>query len=131
MFVRTFTHPNPRAKTPAIGIWIQGIIKVERLTRDGRHFPSSSVSNNINTSTPAATVISRIHIHPSPSNMSSQSQTMTDQPAGSDGTRAPRRTPMACQFCRARKLKCDGRTTCANCERRSIPCVYTPVSEQK
>lgn len=26
-----------------------------------------------------------------------------------------------------RKLKCDGRSTCANCERRSIPCVYVPV----
>ncbi|KAI0078601.1 hypothetical protein K474DRAFT_1593798 [Panus rudis PR-1116 ss-1] len=38
-----------------------------------------------------------------------------------------RRTPMACQFCRARKLKCDGRPTCANCSRRSIPCTYVPV----
>ncbi|KAI0077003.1 hypothetical protein K474DRAFT_1596898 [Panus rudis PR-1116 ss-1] len=39
----------------------------------------------------------------------------------------PRRTPMACTFCRGRKLKCDGRTTCANCVRRGIPCVYVPV----
>ena len=74
----------------------------------------------------------------------------------SDGERegvkpkVPRRTPMACQFCRGtcafmprcplrsdipagrlgstgRKLKCDGRSTCANCQRRSIPCVYVPV----
>ncbi|TFK48224.1 hypothetical protein OE88DRAFT_1664679 [Heliocybe sulcata] len=41
--------------------------------------------------------------------------------------RVPRRTPMACQFCRGRKLKCDGRPICANCERRSIACVYVPV----
>ncbi|KAM5532523.1 hypothetical protein V8D89_013810 [Ganoderma adspersum] len=55
----------------------------------------------------------------------------------SDGERegvkpkVPRRTPMACQFCRGRKLKCDGRSTCANCQRRSIPCVYVPVAAQK
>ncbi|KAJ3491925.1 hypothetical protein NLI96_g379 [Meripilus lineatus] len=42
-----------------------------------------------------------------------------------------RRTPMACTFCRGRKLKCDGRGTCGNCERRGIPCVYIPVSEQQ
>ncbi|KAH9851315.1 hypothetical protein C2E23DRAFT_733458, partial [Lenzites betulinus] len=41
--------------------------------------------------------------------------------------RAPRRTPMACQFCRGRKLKCDGRPTCANCQRRGIACIYVPV----
>ncbi|OSX56749.1 hypothetical protein POSPLADRAFT_1158677, partial [Postia placenta MAD-698-R-SB12] len=41
--------------------------------------------------------------------------------------RTPRRTPMACQFCRGRKLKCDGRQTCANCQRRGIPCTYVPV----
>ena len=60
----------------------------------------------------------------------------------------PRRTPMACQFCRGpprplcclpecgcvdrgpdlgRKIKCDGRSTCANCNRRNIVCVYVPV----
>lgn len=26
-----------------------------------------------------------------------------------------------------RKLKCDGRQTCANCERRGITCTYVPV----
>ncbi|KAI0673150.1 hypothetical protein C8Q78DRAFT_990441 [Trametes maxima] len=43
--------------------------------------------------------------------------------------KVPRRTPMACQFCRGRKLKCDGRSTCANCQRRGIPCIYVPVAE--
>ncbi|KAG8215331.1 hypothetical protein J3R82DRAFT_8925, partial [Butyriboletus roseoflavus] len=65
--------------------------------------------------------------------------------------RVPRRTPMACQFCRGmpciipcarqsptqwllrrclsgRKLKCDGsRPSCSNCNRRGYPCVYVPV----
>ncbi|KAH9925010.1 uncharacterized protein BXZ73DRAFT_103388 [Epithele typhae] len=47
-----------------------------------------------------------------------------------DMPRTPRRTPMACQFCRGRKLKCDGRPTCANCERRGIPCTYVPVTSK-
>ncbi|KAH6912382.1 hypothetical protein BKA70DRAFT_1098262 [Coprinopsis sp. MPI-PUGE-AT-0042] len=42
--------------------------------------------------------------------------------------RTPRRTPMACQFCRGRKLKCDGnRPSCANCAKREIACCYVPV----
>ncbi|KAI5990393.1 hypothetical protein EDD15DRAFT_2113726, partial [Pisolithus albus] len=42
--------------------------------------------------------------------------------------RVPRRTPMACQFCRGRKLKCDGgRPSCGNCNRRGYPCQYVPV----
>jgi hypothetical protein len=66
-----------------------------------------------------------------------------------DGPRTPKRTPMACQFCRGkwpvfvckfmarcidsfylgRKLKCDGmKPSCANCDRRGYPCTYAPVS---
>ncbi|KAI0340270.1 hypothetical protein BDW22DRAFT_1360208 [Trametopsis cervina] len=42
--------------------------------------------------------------------------------------RTPRRTPMACQFCRGRKLKCDGlKPSCSNCNRRGVPCAYVPV----
>ncbi|EIW57666.1 uncharacterized protein TRAVEDRAFT_29680 [Trametes versicolor FP-101664 SS1] len=44
--------------------------------------------------------------------------------------RTPRRTPMACTFCRGRKLKCDGRSICANCNRRGLPCTYVPVAAQ-
>ncbi|KAI6037962.1 hypothetical protein EDC04DRAFT_2570519, partial [Pisolithus marmoratus] len=44
-----------------------------------------------------------------------------------DAPRVPRRTPMACQFCRGRKLKCDGgRPSCGNCNRRGYPCHYVP-----
>ncbi|KAG7440699.1 uncharacterized protein BT62DRAFT_1012474 [Guyanagaster necrorhizus] len=46
--------------------------------------------------------------------------------------RAPRRTLMACEFCRGRKLKCDGnRPSCANCRRRQIACTYKPVNANK
>ncbi|KIK98460.1 hypothetical protein PAXRUDRAFT_80904, partial [Paxillus rubicundulus Ve08.2h10] len=48
--------------------------------------------------------------------------------ANDEAPRVPRRTPMACQFCRGRKLKCDGsRPSCSNCNRRGYPCVYVPV----
>ncbi|KAF8841875.1 hypothetical protein BDN67DRAFT_858525, partial [Paxillus ammoniavirescens] len=48
--------------------------------------------------------------------------------ANDEAPRVPRRTPMACQFCRGRKLKCDGsRPCCSNCNRRGYPCVYVPV----
>ncbi|KAI0339126.1 hypothetical protein BDW22DRAFT_1400785 [Trametopsis cervina] len=57
------------------------------------------------------------------------------QAAGSSGQqtdpepqRIPRRTAMACQFCRGRKLKCDGRAPCTNCEKRHIQCTYVPVA---
>ncbi|KAH8091758.1 carboxyl transferase domain-containing protein [Cristinia sonorae] len=29
-----------------------------------------------------------------------------------------------------RKLKCDGRSVCANCNKRGIPCTYIPASQQ-
>ncbi|TFK96888.1 hypothetical protein BDV98DRAFT_514833, partial [Pterulicium gracile] len=45
-----------------------------------------------------------------------------------DVTRTPKRTPMACTFCRGRKLKCDGmRPSCGNCNRRGFACAYAPV----
>ncbi|EKM52382.1 uncharacterized protein PHACADRAFT_260714 [Phanerochaete carnosa HHB-10118-sp] len=62
------------------------------------------------------------------------SESQTSNPQGhqeNELARIPRRTPMACSFCRGRKLKCDGRQTCGNCERRGIPCVYVPVSAQQ
>ncbi|KAK0216285.1 hypothetical protein IW261DRAFT_1609218 [Armillaria novae-zelandiae] len=57
------------------------------------------------------------------------SSAQTNQQQYDDNTRVPRRTPMACQFCRGRKLKCDGsRPSCANCGRRQIACTYQPVN---
>ncbi|KAJ7054692.1 hypothetical protein C8F01DRAFT_482175 [Mycena amicta] len=44
--------------------------------------------------------------------------------------RTSRRIQMACQFCRARKLKCDGiRPQCTNCSRRNCACSYVPVPQ--
>ncbi|KAK7685457.1 hypothetical protein QCA50_011320 [Cerrena zonata] len=62
--------------------------------------------------------------------MDQGSENYHQQGQGSGDYIPPRRTPMACAFCRARKLKCDGRQTCGNCARRAIPCIYVPVSSQ-
>ncbi|KAI0947664.1 hypothetical protein AcW1_009368 [Taiwanofungus camphoratus] len=62
----------------------------------------------------------------SPTDTEQNEQNPYNEDANAEG-RVPRRTPMACQFCRGRKLKCDGRQTCANCSRRGIPCVYVSV----
>ncbi|KJA24934.1 hypothetical protein HYPSUDRAFT_65236 [Hypholoma sublateritium FD-334 SS-4] len=58
------------------------------------------------------------------------SSTSTDQRQYQfDGPKTPKRTPMACVFCRGRKLKCDGnKPLCSNCDRRGLACSYSPVS---
>ncbi|KZP12247.1 hypothetical protein FIBSPDRAFT_836431 [Athelia psychrophila] len=53
-------------------------------------------------------------------------------PASSEppSSRTPRRTVMACTFCRGRHiaLKCDGRKpVCTNCDKRDLACSYVPV----
>jgi len=39
------------------------------------------------------------------------------------------RCQMACVFCRRRKIKCDGRTSCVNCLRHSEECKYEPIKK--
>ncbi|GJE98420.1 hypothetical protein PsYK624_146500 [Phanerochaete sordida] len=44
----------------------------------------------------------------------------------------PKKTPIACNFCRGRKLKCDGRTpTCGHCEKRRQPCTYVEAVKRR
>ncbi|KAI0768984.1 hypothetical protein BD413DRAFT_628753 [Trametes elegans] len=47
--------------------------------------------------------------------------------SSSEHAQAPKskKTLIACHFCRARKLRCDGqKPSCANCTKRSHPCTY-------
>ncbi|KAI0927171.1 hypothetical protein AcW1_007499 [Taiwanofungus camphoratus] len=44
----------------------------------------------------------------------------------------PRKTEVACNFCRGRKLRCDGqRPTCRNCSQRKNVCVYAPHARRR
>ncbi|KAI0087874.1 hypothetical protein BDY19DRAFT_869913, partial [Irpex rosettiformis] len=51
----------------------------------------------------------------------SDSETSEDEPP-----RRPKKTSIACHFCRARKLKCDGQPICGNCSKRQLACAYAP-----
>ncbi|KIY72409.1 hypothetical protein CYLTODRAFT_47324 [Cylindrobasidium torrendii FP15055 ss-10] len=46
-----------------------------------------------------------------------------------ESQRTPRRTPMACMYCRGRKMKCDGGKPCQNCDKRQLSCSYRPVND--
>ncbi|KAL4877858.1 hypothetical protein BJY04DRAFT_230299 [Aspergillus karnatakaensis] len=41
------------------------------------------------------------------------------------------RIPKACQICRARKIRCDGRTPCERCTERGLPCEYRSKARQR
>ncbi|PPQ87859.1 hypothetical protein CVT24_004898 [Panaeolus cyanescens] len=47
--------------------------------------------------------------------------------------RNPRKTPVACNFCRGRKLRCNGeRPACYNCSiRKAEKCEYVPVQRRR
>jgi hypothetical protein len=42
-----------------------------------------------------------------------------------------KRVPAACNFCRVRKLRCDGQVPCRQCARRAIECVYSEAAETR
>ncbi|TFK27706.1 hypothetical protein FA15DRAFT_685769 [Coprinopsis marcescibilis] len=44
----------------------------------------------------------------------------------------PKKITVACNFCRSRKLKCDGgRPACSQCTKRSNPCDYQPQTKRR
>lgn len=44
---------------------------------------------------------------------------------------ARRRISKACNYCRQRKIKCNGEMPCSNCDNHSIECVYTKTMTKK
>ncbi|GLB38336.1 putative TRAFAC class TrmE-Era-EngA-EngB-Septin- like GTPase superfamily, septin GTPase family protein [Lyophyllum shimeji] len=58
-----------------------------------------------------------------------------DSDVGDDGTkkgRNPRKTAVACNFCRGRKLRCNGaKPSCSNCTVRRFQCEYVPVQRRR
>ncbi|KAH6912614.1 hypothetical protein BKA70DRAFT_1264383 [Coprinopsis sp. MPI-PUGE-AT-0042] len=72
--------------------------------------------------------------------MASASRPMHDAsgPSGSSKTSAratkqrSKKITVACNFCRSRKLKCDGeRPACAQCTKRNNPCDYMPQNKRR
>ncbi|EJC98447.1 uncharacterized protein FOMMEDRAFT_96407, partial [Fomitiporia mediterranea MF3/22] len=57
----------------------------------------------------------------------------TARTGSAGGSRAPRtKIEVACDFCRRRKMKCDGlRPTCRNCQRKNVACSYIPVVRRR
>ncbi|KIP06206.1 hypothetical protein PHLGIDRAFT_515882 [Phlebiopsis gigantea 11061_1 CR5-6] len=62
------------------------------------------------------------------------------RPGGSDDDdsdsprprKVPKKTQIACFFCRGRKLKCDGQQPlCGNCQKRNHPCSYAPYPKRR
>ncbi|KAI0771393.1 hypothetical protein BC629DRAFT_1595632 [Irpex lacteus] len=64
---------------------------------------------------------------------SSRKRKKTDSDTSSDEPirRRPKKTSIACHFCRSRKLKCDGQPICSNCSRRGIACAYAPEARRR
>lgn len=55
---------------------------------------------------------------------------MTDNDFRINKQRAPR-TSKACDFCKRKKLKCDGGNPCSRCQKAANECVYTRVEKPK
>ncbi|TCD62680.1 hypothetical protein EIP91_006573 [Steccherinum ochraceum] len=54
-----------------------------------------------------------------------ESEAAEDDDSSPRPKKVSKKTAIACNFCRGRKLKCDGQTpTCRNCDKRSLPCEY-------
>lgn len=58
-------------------------------------------------------------------------QTIIDNMNGSDYPIVRRRISKACNYCRQRKIKCNGNTPCLNCKNHQIECTYSKTIRKK
>jgi hypothetical protein len=64
--------------------------------------------------------------------ISVKSSGSTDTTIEGSGKQRTKKITVACNFCRSRKLKCDGgRPACTQCIKRSNPCDYMPHSKRR
>ncbi|KAJ3716849.1 GTP binding protein [Lentinula raphanica] len=65
-------------------------------------------------------------------NVSVKSNGSTDTTTKGSKQQRPKKITVACNFCRSRKLKCDGgRPSCTQCIKRSHPCDYMPQNRRR
>lgn len=56
---------------------------------------------------------------------------MTDNWSTHNSENIRRRIPKACNYCRQRKIKCDGDSPCVNCINHKIDCVYSKTIKKR
>lgn len=89
------------------------------------HVPNRHASHSISHSAESGMSSGRTAVNPELSPVTSSSA------VGSQRVRT-KKTNVACNFCRSRKLKCDGgRPACSQCFKRSHPCDYTPSHRRR
>jgi hypothetical protein len=54
-----------------------------------------------------------------------------EKPNNSDSSSLRRRIPKACNYCRQRKIKCNGDSPCLNCVNHKIDCVYSKTVRKR
>lgn len=99
--------------------------------------PSASSRPNLPALTPLSTVLnpSLKYRHSNP-NITSPDDDAPRSPGPSPimppKHRTGRKVAVACNFCRSRKLKCDGgRPQCLQCIRRTVDCEYEPTAKRR
>ncbi|EKM51846.1 uncharacterized protein PHACADRAFT_262220 [Phanerochaete carnosa HHB-10118-sp] len=89
------------------------------------HVPNRPASHSVSHSAESGLSSGRTAVNPELSPVTSSSA------VGSQRVRT-KKTNVACNFCRSRKLKCDGgRPACSQCFKRSHPCDYTPSHRRR
>lgn len=67
-----------------------------------------------------------------PSTVANNSTSTAPAAATSSADDAARaRAPKACDYCRSRKIRCDGGHLCSNCQRDGKTCTYVPVIRRR
>ncbi|WWD01295.1 hypothetical protein V866_008238 [Kwoniella sp. B9012] len=105
-------HQQPRYRNESLRI-------DSSLPRPATHRRQSQSSSNI----PTPTVSTPLHkVHPPPASDYFGRAFHHSHPGSSDHPPAkrPKRQQISCYPCRQRKLRCDGKTPCAQCSRRHI-----------
>ncbi|KAI3607634.1 gtp binding protein [Moniliophthora roreri] len=94
----------------------------------GPSLPTSSRHTSLN----ILPVIEREAPPPQPPQIHSTSTSARVSPKTANNKQRTKKITVACNFCRSRKLKCDGgRPACGQCVKRTNPCDYQPQNKRR
>ncbi|KAL4251217.1 TRAFAC class TrmE-Era-EngA-EngB-Septin-like GTPase superfamily protein [Abortiporus biennis] len=126
--VRSRTSPVNAARLPLLTHTARPILNIDTAPphlAPNRH-PSLAMSRTLNGEIPASAAV--------PTQPISQMPELSPKTASSSRSQRTRtkKITVACNFCRSRKLKCDGgRPACGQCFKRSNPCDYQSGSKRR